>query len=305
VHRERRSTLGTGAPIEKRLILAAQLGDRDARDRVVLENLGFVRALAGRYRDLGLPFEDLVQEGVVGLLQAIDDYRADRAAAFSTYAFWHIRRAMTRALTNEGRLVRLPRQVVERRRAVLRAWSALAAGNGHAPSPGEIGEATGLSTAAVEELLALPAPMVSLDEPIRDTGLTMAELFADLSAADPEVEAVAHERGAVLAEALAGLSERKRAVIAAHFGLDGPSRSLQQVGHELRLSAQRTRELEQEALFELDAALRRRPGSPRRRYEGGGRNDDRQAERSRRNRRSARGRVRTCPRRRRRLAPGG
>jgi RNA polymerase nonessential primary-like sigma factor len=255
-----------------------------------------------------------VQEGVVGLLQAIDDYQADRAAAFSTYAFWHIRRAITRALTNDGRLVRLPRQVVERRRAVLRAWSALAAGNGHAPSPAEIGAATGLSSAAVQELLALPAPMVSLDEPIRDTGLTMAELLADVSAADPEVEAVAHERGAVLAEALAGLSARKRAVIAAHFGLEGPSRSLQQVGHELRLSAQRTRELEQEALFELDAALRkrppapvpdRRPGGSRRRYEGGGRNVDRQSERGRRAaRRSTSGRLRTRPRRRRRLGSG-
>jgi DNA-directed RNA polymerase sigma subunit (sigma70/sigma32) len=210
--------------------------------------------------------------------------------------------------------VRLPRQVVERRRAALRAWSALAAGNGHAPSPAEIGEATGLSTAAVEELLALPAPMVSLDQPIGDTGLTMAELLADVSAADPEVEAVAHERGAVLAQALAGLSERKRAVITAHFGLDGPSRSLQQVGQELRLSAQRTRELEQEALFELDAALRRRPqavpgrkpGSSRRPYEGGGRNDDYQAQRIlRATRRSTSGRLRTRPRRRRRLAPGG
>jgi RNA polymerase sigma factor (sigma-70 family) len=279
--------------------VAAKEGDRRARDHVVLENLGLVRAIAARYRDLGLPFEDLVQEGTVGLLQAIDDYRPERAVAFSTYAFWHIRRAITRALTNEGRLVRLPRQVIERRRAVLRAWSALAAGNGHAPSPAEIAAATGLPLPSVEELLALPAPLVSLDEPVGDTGLTMAELLADVSAADPEAEAVAHERGQVLAEALSHLSERKRAVIAAHFGLDGPSQSLQEVGHELRLSAQRTRELEQEALFELDAALRPR----RTNTEGGTRDDDRRNTRNRRRpRHPAARRVRTGPGGRRRLA---
>jgi RNA polymerase sigma factor (sigma-70 family) len=239
------------------LVCAARQGDRRARDEVVRRNLGFVRGVASRYRDLGLPFEDLVQEGVVGLLEAIETYEPRRDTALSTYAFWHVRRAITHALTNEARLVRLPRRVVERRRAALRAWSRLAGANGHTPTNGEIAAATGLSVAAVDELQTLPAAVLNFDEPRSESGLTMADVLADTSAADPELEAITHERGRELVQAIQALSPRERVVIASHFGLGGPPRSLQDVAEELHLSAQRAREIEQEALHELDAALRR------------------------------------------------
>ena len=232
---------------DRRLLTAARAGDPDAREQVVKRNLGLVMAVAARYRGLGLPAEDLVQEGSIGLLEALDDFDETREAAFRTYAFWHIRRAMTRALTNAGRLVRLPRHVVERRRAVMRAWARLAMEQGRVPSVDEITAATGFTVAVVEQALTLPSPLISLDETVGDGGWTMGTVLADVAALDPEDEA------------LAGLSDRKRAVIAAHFGLDGDERSLQQVGAELHLSAQRARELEQEALFELEATLRSGP----------------------------------------------
>jgi len=253
--RARRTPSNGGTP-EQMLLRAARRGDRRARDELVARHLGLVKYVAARYRDLGLPFEDLAQEGTVGLLEAIDSYEPERGAAFAAYAFWHIRRAITRALTNEARLVRLPRQVVERRRAALRAWSELAGANGHMPTNGEIAAATGLSVAAVDELQRLPAPVLSFDEPRRGNGLTIADVLADRSARDPESEALAHERGRLLAQAIGRLSSREQLIVAAHFGLDGSPRSLQDVANELHLSPQRVREIEQEALCELAVALR-------------------------------------------------
>ena len=125
----------------ERLAARARRGDHVARTELVEEHMGLVRSVAFRYRDLGLPMEDLVQEGAIGLLTAIDDYDSSRGASFSTYAFWRVRAAVTHALTAHGQLLRLPRPVLERRRHVIQARERLAAA-GHEPSLTELAKAT-------------------------------------------------------------------------------------------------------------------------------------------------------------------
>lgn len=246
---------------ERRLLAAARAGELRAQEQLLARHVALVRAVAARYRGLGLPVEDLVQEGSVGLLEAIRQFDNGREADFPAFALGYIRCAITRALADEARLVRLPRQVVERRRAVLRAWSTLATHHGGNPSVGDLVAASGLDAASVEALLALPAS-ISLDEPLGIEGLALAGALADVDVPVPAHDALEPERQLALAKALGELSDRKRAVIAAHFGLDGDPRPPQQIGVELGLSPKGMRELEREALRELDDALRRPVSAP-------------------------------------------
>jgi RNA polymerase primary sigma factor len=215
--------------------------------------MGLVRSIAGRYRELGLPVEDLVQEGAIGLLEAIDRYDPTNGAAFSTYAFWRVRQSITHALTDRGRLLRLPKDVLERRRALARAGSALA-GMGRVPTPWALAEATDLSVAEVVDALDAPGTTASLDAPLAD-GRTLETALADPAAADPEAAAVARFEREALERALTRLSARQRAVIEAHFGLDGEPRTLAQVGAALHVSPARVRAIEREALHDLAVEL--------------------------------------------------
>ncbi len=137
---------------DRSLLQRAQHGDRRARERLVVSHLDDVRSIARRYRNLGLSVDDLEQEGALGLLDSIDQYDASRGPAFETYARFRIRRAIRNALTEKSRLIRLPKQIVERRRAVDRADARLTGPNGAHPSPAELAEATGLGPEAVAEV---------------------------------------------------------------------------------------------------------------------------------------------------------
>lgn len=215
--------------------------------------MGLVRSLAGRYRELGLPVEDLVQEGAIGLLEAIDRFDPENGAAFSTYAFWRIRQSITHALTDRGRLLRLPKNVLERRRELARAGSALA-GEGRLVTPRALAAATDLSSAEVVDALEAPGATASLDTRLAD-GRTLETALADPAAADPEAAALAGFEREALERALTGLSARQRAVIEAHFGLDGEPRTLAQVGAALHVSPARVRAIEREALHDLAVEL--------------------------------------------------
>jgi RNA polymerase primary sigma factor len=248
-----------GQVVERKLLRAARAGDRKARERVIREHGKLVRSTATRYTGLGLPFEDLVQEGAIGLLEAVDAWEEERGASFETFARWHVRRAMTDALTSQARLVRLPKQVVERRRAVSRTASELAAGSGHAPTAEEITAQTGLPPETVAAIQALPPAPASLDETVTDDGATMLGLIEDPTAADPEAEALALQRREVLAAAVALLPERQRTVIERRYGLGSTAVSLAELSRELDLCPQRTRAIEQAALFRLAKMLERDP----------------------------------------------
>jgi RNA polymerase sigma factor (sigma-70 family) len=167
----------------ERLAARARRGDHIARTRLVEEHMGLVRSVAFRYRDLGLPPEDLVQEGAIGLLAAIDDYDSTRGASFSTYAFWRVRAAVTHALTAQGQLVRLPRPVLERRRQLVQTRERLAAA-GSDPSVSELAKATKLPPVEVTKALA-PADVASLDQQTVD-GATLLDLVAADAGTSPE-----------------------------------------------------------------------------------------------------------------------
>jgi RNA polymerase sigma factor (sigma-70 family) len=161
------------------------------------------------------------------------------------------------ALTSQGRLVRLPKQVVERRRAVTRAAAALTAPSGRVPTSAEITAVTGLPTESVEAIQALPTTTASLDQPLSGDGDTMLELMEDPTATDPEADALALRRAEVIAEALERLPAREREVIQRRYGFGGPPQSLAEVSEDMHLCRQRARAIEQTALYRLARMLER------------------------------------------------
>jgi RNA polymerase primary sigma factor len=246
---------------QRKLLRAARRGDRGARDRLITSHLGLVRSIASRYRDLGLPYDDLVQEGSFGLLEAIDRYDPCRQAEFEPFARFRVRRAIRNALTDKARLVRLPKQVVERRRLLDRAEAKLSAANGRAPTPVELAAATALSLAAVLEARAAAITPLSLDEPVAPDGSPLESLVADAVASDPAREAIVADEGQRVRDAVARLSRRQRHIVSGHFGLDGGEKDLATVAAELHLSERRTRTIEHDALHQLAAELEPALGS--------------------------------------------
>jgi RNA polymerase primary sigma factor len=236
----------------ERLAARACRGDHVARTALVEEHMGLVRSVAFRYRDLGLPVEDLVQEGAIGLLAAIDDYDSSRGASFSTHAFWRVRAAVTHALAAHGQLVRLPRPLLERRRYVAQTRERLAAA-GREPSVSELAKATTLPPVEVAEALA-PARVASLDQQTVD-GATLVELVAADAATSPEAQLVNREEVRVLRGAIRHLRGRKRTIVSRHFGLAGEPETLNDIADDLQLSPERTRALKDEALRELAVEL--------------------------------------------------
>jgi RNA polymerase primary sigma factor len=236
----------------ERLAARARKGDRVARTRLLEEHMGLVRSVAFRYRALGLPVEDLVQEGAIGLLSAIDEYDSSRGATFSTYAFWRVRAAVTHALTAQGQLIRVPRPVLERRRRVARACARLAAG-GREPTVAQVAATTRLAPCDVAEALS-PLTVVSLDQQVED-GAALGDFFASDAAGGPEPQAVEHERARAVRAALQHLRGRKRAIVSRHFGLEGRPETLTEIADALSLSPERTRALKDEALRELAGEL--------------------------------------------------
>jgi RNA polymerase primary sigma factor len=236
---------------DAQLVQAARRGDRRSRECLVADYLPVVRSIALRYRDLGLPVEDLMQEGSLGLLEAIDRYEPDRSADFESYARFRIRRTIRNALTEQSRLIRLPKQIVERRRTIERAEASLKSETGRTPTPVELAEATGLSPTAVIATRSVGTTPVSLDEAVLDDGSTLEALVADNSARDPEDETVEHERVQEIDDAVETLPARQREILSRHFGLGCDAQQIADVAAALHVSQQRVRAIERDALYAL------------------------------------------------------
>jgi len=238
------------------LLRAAQRGDRRSCEQVVTAYLGLVRSVASRYRDLGLPFDDLVQEGSIGLLEAIDGFDPSRGTPFDGYARFRIRRAIRNALTDQARLIRLPKQIVQRRRAIDDAEARLAAeAAGRPATPVQLAAATGLSIDAVENARSAGLAPVSLDEPLLPDGSSLANVVADSTAADPERSALEHEQTELLTAALDELPNRQRYILNHRWGISGEPVTIADLAAELDLSPRRTQTIGRDALYELRAAL--------------------------------------------------
>ncbi len=231
-----------------------------ARAAFVAANHGLVVTVAARYQQRGLPLDDLVQEGTVGLLRAVDLFDPGRGARFSTYAVWWIKQAIRRALARQVPLAHVPGNVQDDRARLARQAHALHTTLGHPPSPTELAAALDIPRARVDALTApLPRP-IPLDQTVGDAETTtLGDLLPDPAALRPDDAAEAQELAAAVRAALDALAPRERAILAARHGLDGaPPRTLQEIGQHLGLTRERVRQIEARALRQLrDPALRR------------------------------------------------
>jgi len=238
---------------EVELAQRVERGDREARDRMVTANLRLVISIARRYQGMGLSLLDLIQEGVLGLIRAVDKYEWRRGFKFSTYATWWIRQGIQRALASKTREIRIPENVVELERRVLRAERELTASLGRQPTEDEIAEAAAISSDRLEDLRQVARAVTSLDRPVGEAEDTpLGELLPAGDAGPEEVVAVSLSEQ-TLREAVRALPDLERRVVALRYGMegDGKPRSLRQVGALLGMSPQRVRRIEIAALERL------------------------------------------------------
>jgi RNA polymerase sigma factor (sigma-70 family) len=225
---------------------------RAARSRFIEANLRLVVAVARRYATPQFPILDCIQEGNLGLLKAVDRFDWRRGSKFSTHATWWIRQAITSALTDKARTVRIPRHVAHDAYRVGRTRDALLASLSRAPSVEEIAGACSLSQQEVAQVLEILRGPLSINQNVGDDGAELGELIEDADSEDP-VEAVEHHlRDEALGTALTTLSPPERAVINLRYGLDtGIPRTLADVGAELGLTRTNVRRVEAEAISKL------------------------------------------------------
>ncbi len=239
---------------ERDLARRKDAGDEAASRRLIECNLRLVMSLTRNYRTAGVPLLDLIQEGNLGLIRAVEKFDYRMGYKLSTYATWWIRQAITRALANQGRLIRLPVHVSDQVRRVMRARRVLAQEHNRDPTTTEIAEESGFPEQRVVELLDLVEDAVSLDMPVAGGDSLYADLIENESAEGPEEITAEGLRAAELEEALARLEPRLRELLQRRFGLAGHSaQTLDEIGKSLGVTRERVRQLETRALRELRA----------------------------------------------------
>ena len=240
-------------PVEEReLARRKDEGDEAAKRRLIECNLRLVMSITRNYTKAGVPLLDLIQEGNLGLIRAVEKFDYKLGYKLSTYATWWIRQAVTRALADQGRTIRLPVHVAEQTRKVLRARRILAQKLNRDPEIPEIAREAGFTPERVQELLELIEDPVSLETPVGDGESVYSDLIEDTKSDQPDAATAKMLRSKELAGALKRLTPRMRRVLALRFGLDGETpQTLEQVGVGLGITRERVRQLESRALREL------------------------------------------------------
>lgn len=245
---------------ELRIARLVAEGDFAARQKMIEHNLRLVVNIAKQYLHRGLPLLDLIEEGNLGLMHALEKFDPERGFRFSTYATWWIRQNVERAIMNQSRTIRLPVHVIKELNIILRAQRHLAMHAEREPAVEDIAHLIGRSTEDVRRILKHNERMASIDAPLEiDPLLSIGESIPDEQTASPETQLQAHEIESLVQEWLSQLNDKQRTVIERRFGLNSQEvLTLEQLAGRLELTRERVRQIQLEALGALRRTLRRR-----------------------------------------------